>query len=217
MSNLTTRLRLRRYLRWSATSLVVVALFMVACNWWVLRYADRYLFERPYLEARGDSSNIVAIVPGAFVRGGQPSSTLEDRLQTALELYDAGVVSRILVSGDHASVNYDEVTVMQAWLVAKGVPANDILVDHAGFRTLDTMVRARTVFLVERAVVCTQRFHLARAVFLARRAGLDAHGVVADRRRYPAHYTDQIRETVARTVAIIDSYILRREPRFRSH
>src|SRR5690606_29237331 len=83
----------------------------------------------------------VAIVPGAKVYDdGRPSATLEDRLETARRLYATGKVQRILVSGDHRTDAYDEVNAMQRWLLEHGVPARDVFMDHAGLRTLDTML-----------------------------------------------------------------------------
>lgn len=156
----------------------------------------------------------VAIVPGARVDGrGRPTPILEDRLRCALDLYRAGRVERILASGDHGTPGYDEPNAMGRWLVRRGVRSADVYLDHAGVRTLDTMERAARVFEVRAAVVCTQRFHVHRAVFLARRAGIDAVGLLADRWEYRAARRDRAREVVARTVALLDSYVLGREPR----
>ena len=210
----TLRAIARRIARWGGGLIAVGALFVLVCNLWILRYADDYLHERPYHVDARPGSETIAIVPGAFVRGVVPSQTLLDRLQTALELHENGTVAKVLVSGDHGRTEYNEVGAMQHWLLSQGVPKNDIILDHAGFRTLDTMIRARKVFGVRRAVVCTQRFHLARAVFLARRAGIDAHGVAADRMRYQAHYWNQFREALARPAAVVDSYVLHRKPKF---
>jgi len=156
----------------------------------------------------------VAIVPGAQVwANGEPSSILADRLQAALELYQAGKVRRILVSGDHASVGYDEVNVMRRWLLARGVASADIFMDHAGLRTNDTMQRAARVFAVHDAVVCTQEFHLPRALYLARHAGIDAVGYVADRHVYVRAGSDRRRELFARALALVD-VTLGRGPRY---
>ncbi len=147
----------------------------------------------------------VAIVPGALVwDDGRPAMILEDRLQAALELHQAGKVRRILVSGDHARVDYDEVNAMRRWLVERGVPSEDVFMDHAGLRTLDTMQRAARVYGVQGAIVCTQDFHLARALYLARAAGLDAVGFVADRQAYPQAAHDRSRELLATTLAVLD-------------
>ena len=110
-------------------------------------------------------------------------------------------------------MEYDEPNAMRRWLVDRGVPDEHVFMDHAGLRTLDTMERAAKVFLVRSAIVCTQQFHLHRAVFLAQRAGIDAVGVRADRRRYLNRRRDALREFVAKSVAFLDSYVWRRQPR----
>jgi SanA protein len=171
----------------------------------------------PYLCAGIDDapSRLVAIVPGCRVYpDGTPSAMLEDRLAAALDLYRAGKVEKILVSGDHGAPEYDEVAAMRRWLEARGVGAQDVFSDHAGFRTLDTMVRAAEVFEVKGAIVCTQEFHLARSVFLARRAGIDAVGVPADRRVYKGARLNVLRETYARAAAFLDANVLGTGPRF---
>ncbi len=181
-----------------------------AANAWVLGHGGA-VYER----AQDVPARAVAIVPGAAVlQDGTPRAALEDRLAAALELYRLGKVRRILVSGDHQAEGYDEVNGMHRWLVARGVPSEAVFLDHAGLRTLDTMVRAAKVFQVHDAVVCTQRFHLARSVFLARSAGLDAVGLVADRREYVTARWDAVREAIARTVAVADVHLLGTEPRF---
>lgn len=136
----------------------------------------------PHVER--DSAMIQArytgIVLGCRVREGDVSTCLEERLVKALELYRAGKVERLLLSGDHGRKGYDEVNAMKDWLVGQGVPVAHIFLDHAGFDTYDTMWRAREVFGVRDAVVVTQAFHLPRAVYLARSLGLDAVGSIAD-------------------------------------
>jgi SanA protein len=201
----------KRVLRAVAAAGLAVVLAGAGFNALVTVSARPHLFE----DVARVPSRTVAIVPGARVYpGGVPSPALEDRLEAARALYARGAVRRILASGDHEHDDYDEVTVMYSWLVAHGVAPADVFLDHAGLRTLDTMERARRVFQVRDAVVCTQRFHLARAVFLARRAGIDAVGLVADRRAYVHARSDRLREVVARGVAVVDSYVLRTAPRY---
>ena len=141
-----------------------------------------------------------ALVLGAKVqRDGRPSAMLEDRVRAAAALYRDRRVAKVLVSGDHGTVGYDEVGAMRRRLLSLGVPAQDIFEDHAGFDTWDSMVRAKHVFEVKTAIVVTQRFHLARALWLARRAGLRASGLAADARSYGSIMrTLQAREVVAR-------------------
>jgi SanA protein len=146
----------------------------------------------------------VALVLGAQVRSdGSMSTMLADRVRVAAELYRAGKVRKVLASGDHGSEHYDEVDAMRRGLLAAGVPPEDLFTDHAGFDTFDSAFRARKVFKVGSALVVTQRFHLARAVWLARRAGLRADGVVADRHDYGrANTLARVREAFARVKAV---------------
>jgi SanA protein len=136
---------------------------------------------------------------------GAPSPMLSDRLAAAEELYKAGRMDKLLLSGDHGQVKYDEVGTMRRILRAKGIPPEDIFTDHAGFDTWDSAQRARRVFKVESAVVVTQGFHLARALFDARRAGIDATGFNADRRDYGRVMARlRVREAAARVKTLGD-------------
>jgi SanA protein len=165
---------------------------------WIRREAEPHLYDDPAAVPARE----VAIVPGARVHpDGSPYPVLEDRLELARRLYEAGKVRRIVVSGADG-----EPVGMRRWLVRHGVPASAVAPDARGLRTLDTMRRASHDLGVSNAIVCTQRFHLPRAVFLARQSGIDAVGVPADRRRYPRHAQWIAREALARTRAIVDVY-----------
>lgn len=153
------------------------------------------------------------IVLGAYVDGAAPSDALAGRLAAALRVYRGGRGRRFLVSGDHGRSDYDEANAMRSWLLARGVPARDVFMDHAGFRTLDTMARARQVFEVTDAVVVTQAYHLPRALYLAKAMGIDAVGMAADGAVYEPSPHDRLREFVARAVALVD-VLCGREPRF---
>lgn len=155
-----------------------------------------------------------AVVLGALVfSDGTVSMMVEDRLETALALYRAGKVKKILVSGDHGRVEYDEVNTMRRYLEAKGVPSEDIFMDHAGFDTYDSMYRTRAVFAASQVIVVTQRFHLPRALWIAQRLGLKAQGVAADRHQYFSEDYYELREAAARIKAF-GEVLVRREPTF---
>ena len=176
---------------------------------------DSGFTEGTYAPASQVPEKTVAMVLGARVwADGTPSASLEDRLAAALSLYRAKKVSRILVTGDNGQSSYNEVAVMHRWLVAQGVPSTAIFADHAGFRTHDSMQRAAKVFEVTKAIVCTQEFHLPRALFLAHAAGIDAVGVTANRRWYRARWKNKVREAMARLVAVGDVWVWGREPRY---
>lgn len=146
----------------------------------------------------------VALLLGARVNpDGTPSPMLRDRIAVAAQLYRAGKVDKVLASGDHGTLAYDEVNAMKQALIAEGVSPRDVFTDHAGFDTWDSVVRARKVFRASSVLVVTQGFHLSRAVWLARRAGLEAHGVSADLHDYgSAERKSQVREVLARVKAV---------------
>lgn len=125
-------------------------------------------------------SSDVALVLGAGLRtDGSPSLYLERRLDIASQLFDAGKVRAILVSGDNSTVYHDEPTAMRDWLVDHGVPTSAIVLDHAGLDTHDSCVRAYEVFGVRHAIVITQDYHLPRALFSCAHAGIEVTGTGA--------------------------------------
>src|SRR4051812_10456618 len=137
---------------------------------------------------------------------GKPSVMLADRVRAAEDLYRAHRVGKLLLSGDHGQWSYDEVGAMRKMLLTNGVRPQDIFTDHAGFDTWDSAQRARKVFGARSVVIVTQRFHMARALFDAQRAGLHATGFYADRRNYKAKGKEAaVREYFARVKAIGDA------------
>lgn len=159
-------------------------------------------------------SSQAVMVLGAFVYEDTPSPVLQDRLDYALEVYQAGKAKKILVSGDHGTADYDEVNAMKNYLLKKGVPAEDIFSDHAGFNTYDSMYRARDIFEIKSLIISTQRFHITRSVYLARNLGIDAYGYPSpDKVAYHMEYLN-LRESFAKGKAFLDVHILQRKPRF---
>lgn len=203
-------LKRRRLLVIFFVTAVALALVAIGANVLIVRRAAPKIFKR----VADTPGRYTIVVLGAFVADDTPSDVLEDRLRTAAAAYHAGLSARILVSGDHGRAHYDEVRTMRRFLIDQGVPSEVIFTDHAGFRTLDTMQRAAKVFGVGGAIVVTQEFHLARSLFLAEAAGLDAVGLVADRREYvyAGHYAR--REFLARAEAFLDVCVWGRGARF---
>lgn len=195
---------LRRWPRLSRFVLVgaaVMALVVVFANVYVLYEggdSTSRVADVPKVE--------VAIVPGALVQpDGKMSPMLADRVRQASALWHAGKVRKILVSGDHGSWGYDEPDTMRKALVGDGVPPRDVFEDHAGFDTWATMVRARRIFGIRRAVVVTQGFHMPRALYLAHEAGIDATGLTADLHQWGFQgRKSEAREVLSRVKAIVD-------------
>lgn len=159
-------------LRLAIAGVALASLAVALPNVWVSRASCA----RAYSEVSSTPARSIAIVPGAAVLRGRPLTSLTERLEAALELYSAGQVKAILVSGNDIAES-PEVSVMRGWLLAHGVPAADILADDRGSRTRNTMLDAAAEFGVGDAIVCTQDLYVERAIFLARQAGIDAVGV----------------------------------------
>ncbi len=137
----------------------------------------------------------IAIVFGAKVWDDKsPSPVLYDRVVTAVEFYRAGRVEKILMSGDNPTENYDEPTAMKETAVRLGVPESDVVLDFAGRRTYDTCYRAKEIFEIQKAILVTQEFHQARALYLCNNLGVDSVGITADRRKYEAERYWRFRE-----------------------
>lgn len=133
---------------------------------------------------------------------------LEERADAAAALYESGVVGKILVSGDDGTLQYDEVYPIGKYLEVKGIPRRDIFLDYAGFDTYSSMYRARAVFDVSSMVITTQRFHLPRALFLARAFGISAVGLDSS---LPGekYFDNSLREIPASVKALLDVLIAR--------
>lgn len=157
----------------------------------------------------------VGLVLGCSSRlaGGAPNPYFSLRVEAAAALHQAGVVDYILVSGDNGTRDYDEPSTFKAALIERGVPAERLVLDYAGFRTLDSVVRAREVFGVDDFVVVSQRAHSERAVFLARRLGMNAVGYAAGEVSGLSGFKTNAREWFARAKAVIDLNVGTR-PRF---
>ncbi len=158
----------------------------------------------------------VAVLLGTsqFLSNGQKNQYFEFRMNAAAELYNAGKVGYILVSGDNRKSNYNEPVAMQNALIKRGIPEENIVLDYAGFRTLDSMVRAREVFGQKKFIVISQKFHNERAVYIARKKGIEAFGYNARDVEVRAGFKTRVREVLARTKMMLDLYILRTQPHF---
>ena len=146
-------------------------------NVYMFEFSNRYILS---VEETTEMDFDCVLVLGAGVWGDSPSHMLEERLNKGIEVYKTGCTDRILMSGDHGRKDYDEVNVMKNFAIECGATSDEVFMDHAGFSTYESMYRARDVFQVKKVVIVTQRYHLYRAVYNARKLGLDAYGVCAD-------------------------------------
>lgn len=166
---------------------------VIGINAYMISYVSDYLIEADDLE--NYSFDCITVL-GAGLWDGEPSPMLKERLDFALEAYGTGCSTKFLMSGDHGREDYDEVNAMKDYVVENGVDKDCVFLDHAGFSTYETMYRARDVFKVEKMLIITQKYHLYRAVYNARKLGIDAYGYYREEKIYSVK--NDIREAAAR-------------------
>jgi vancomycin permeability regulator SanA len=170
-------------------------------NFEVVDFSKKYLYT--------DSGSLpkaqaVMILGAKVFSDGSLSEMYRDRADAAIEVYRSGKAGKILVSGDHSLVKYDEVNAAKNYLLSKGIPVGDIFLDHAGLDTYDSAYRARDIFQIKTLIISTQDFHLPRAVYIARKLGIEAWGISADKHTYGNEQFYEMREALARAKAWLD-------------
>ena len=184
--------------------LVILACFIVLCialvfgvNAYVKHIGGVNIITPEYAAELKDVDCIIVL--GCQVKdNGKPSDMLADRLTRGIDLYNQGIAPKIIMSGDHGQIEYDEVNTMKRYLVDKGIPSEVVYMDHAGLSTYDTMYRAVNIFSVKKAIIVTQQYHMYRALFDARALGIDAYGVCSVKKQYGGQAYRDIREVAAR-------------------
>lgn len=168
------------------------------------------------IEAKDAEEVDAILILGARVfSNGDVSLMLKDRLTVGYELYEQKCSDKIIVSGDHGTKNYDEVNTMKAYLLDRGVPAEDVFMDHAGFSTYESIYRVRDIFQVNKVIIVTQEYHLMRALFIAKQLGLEAYGVASDIHVYNGvMLKSEIREIAARNKDFVLAKFLQPEPTY---
>ena len=199
--------------------LAVSLLAMLAAGFWLGAgmACSRAAAGRIFASLENIPANDVGLVLGTarLTGSGGPNLHFSRRIAAAAALYHAGKVRHLLVSGDNHVVGYDEPAEMRRALIASGVPGGAITCDYAGFRTLDSVVRAKKIFGLGRCTIITEAFHCPRAVWIAREHGLDAVAFAApdvDLRGWALRAS--LRERLARAWCAVDLYVLHRQPRF---
>lgn len=191
---------------------LAVVLFASGCNYYVVRSTQSHVFA----DAEALPVNDVALVLGSSraALDGPVNPHFKARIDAAAHLFQIGKVKHLLLSGDNHVKNYDEPADMRSDLLALGVPDQSMTLDYAGFRTLDSVARAHEIFGLTRLTIITDDFHVYRALFLASHFGIDAVAYSSREVPFRSDPEPRIREVAARVKAILDVFILNRQPRF---
>lgn len=160
-----------------------------------------------YEELKEEENIDAILILGAGIWGNKPSHMLEDRLLEGINLYNKNISNNIIMSGDHGKVDYDEVNLMKKFAIEKGVLSEDVFMDHAGFSTYESLYRAKEIFGAKKIVIVTQKYHLYRALYVARSLGIEAYGVASNPREYAGQIIRDFREILARDKDFFTSII----------
>ncbi len=188
---------------------IICTAAVLGIGFYVVKSSEKYILD---MDNAGEGYDCVLVL-GCGVWGDRPSHMLEDRLLVSIELCKKGASEKLLMSGDHGRDEYDEVNVMKTFATDRGLASEDVFMDHAGFSTYESMYRARDIFKVKKVLIVTQEYHLYRAIFVARKLGLDAYGVTSDLRDYGGQVFRDIREILARNKDLVYT-IVQPEPTY---
>lgn len=195
------------------TLIVLVSILSlgVSANLWVVSHGCEKLF----FETESIDHSAVGVVLGTSSSpdGVRINSYFEERMEAAIRLYENGKVNHLLLSGDNSSVYYNEPRDMRNYLISRGIPPENITLDYAGFRTYDSMLRAKEIFGLNDFIIITQKFHGSRALFIAQKNGMTARVYIAGDPDEGVGLQLMMREWMARIVAVMD-VITNRKPRF---
>ncbi|RKN79556.1 SanA/YdcF family protein [Ulvibacterium marinum] len=201
----------RKYLKFLILLVSIPLLLIVLCNFIIHTSAE----EKTFSNVDEIPKNRVGLVLGTSKKliNGQANPYYTFRVEATVRLFKAGKIDYILVSGDNATIYYNEPSTIKKDLVKHGVPKERIFLDYAGFRTLDSMVRAKVVFGLDSVTVISQKFHNERAIFLAEKKGLRAIGYNARDITGQQGFKVQFREYFARVKVFLD-LLFNTQPKF---
>ena len=187
---------MKKLFKYGIIVIAVIAIIVIGINLYVKNSTKNQIIKEDKYADLSDIDCIVVL--GAAIWGDKPSPMLEDRLLEGIKLYENNIANKIIMSGDHGKKEYDEVSIMKEFAIEKGIPSEDIFMDHAGFSTYESIYRAKEIFQAKKIVIITQEYHLYRALYIANQLGLEAYGVGSDPRQYVGATYRELREILAR-------------------
>lgn len=174
--------------------ILIILLVPIIINFYVILSTKSQIVDNKDITTNID----YIVVLGAGIRNNRPSPMLEDRLKTSIKLYNNGISDKIILTGDHQSDDYDEVTVMLNYLLENNIPKEDIILDNYGISTYDSIYRLKYIYKANNIVIVTQKYHLYRALYIANKLDIEAIGVTSNLRSYYGQSIREVREILAR-------------------
>lgn len=203
---------LRRFWKILLAGIICLTTLLLFANFWINKNSEGAVYST--IESIPTNKSGLVLGTSKRVRGGGENLYFKYRIDAAVELFEAGKVKFLIVSGDNSIMEYNETRDMKKALLKRGIPEDRIVEDFAGFRTLDSVLRAKEVFGQDSITIISQEFHNQRALFIAKNHDIYALGFNA--KDVPKEYgkTTTTREYFARVNALLDVYILGKMPKF---
>lgn len=202
------KIKTKKFLKKSFYTLLIFGvlslLFTAFANYKIENSTEEFVTDKLEILPKAKVAVVLGTAPNLV--NGYQNYYFTYRIEAATKLYQSGKVTHFILSGDHGRKNYNEPEAMKQALIKNGVPENVIYLDYAGFRTLDSMIRAKEIFGQNEFIVVSQEFHNQRAVYIARQNGINAYGYNAKDVNKHAGLKTNIREYFARTKVFIDSF-----------
>ncbi len=202
----------RKLLKYFFRITLLVLVFIVLTNLWIVLSTQKHIYQNITLVPAYQVGLILGTSKKTIY--GYENPYFKYRIDAAANLYHAGKVKHLILSGDNRTKYYNEPLDMQKALIKKGVPESAMTLDYAGLRTLDSIVRCSEIFGQSKFLIISQKFHLYRALFIASKYDLEASAFTAQTPALSRSFKTLSREILARPKAIIDLYILDKKPRF---
>ena len=202
----------KKFLKWNLLIISFIFLSIICCNYWIVNSTKKQL----YSDVNLIPSRKVGLVLGASKKTSRGTNNLyfSYRIQAAYELFKSKKVQYLLLSGDNHVKGYDEPSDMREALLALGVPDSSIVLDYAGFRTLDSVVRSNEVFGEDSITIISQEFHNQRALFISNKHNINAIGFNSKEVNKNYSFKTRFREYFARVKCVLDIYVLYTSPKF---
>lgn len=176
--------------------ILVILILILIINFYIIIITKNRILTSEDLKHENEIDCILVL--GAGVKNNKPTNMLEDRILQGISVYNDKITTKIIMSGDHGRKEYDEVNIMKNYAKARGVKSEDIFMDHAGFSTYESLYRAKEIFEAKKIIIVTQKYHLYRALYIAKSLGIDAYGISSNLRKYTGQLIREIREVIAR-------------------
>jgi len=202
------KIKTKKFLKKSFYTLLIFGvlslLFTAFANYKIENSTEEFVTDKLEILPKTKVAVVLGTAPNLV--SGYQNYYFTYRIEAATKLYQSGKVTHFILSGDHGRKTYNEPEAMKQALIKSGVPENVIYLDYAGFRTLDSMIRAKEIFGQNEFIIVSQEFHNQRAVYIARQKGINAYGYNAKDVNKHAGLKTNIREYFARTKVFIDSF-----------